>query len=319
MDTIHLRGEDFADAAIAADTRMINEAVTKRLAAVPDRGTHPPAKIRQAMLEGRGAFPLPPESLLAQEEIIEGPHGPIPLRIYLPEGAPKGVYLHFHGGGWSIGSPRENDNGNDRIVQRTGYAVVSVRYRLAPEYPYPQGPDDGEAAALWLVRAAQSRFGTEKLAIGGESAGACLAAAVLVRLRDRHGMAPFMGSVLTSGCFDLRLTPSVRQWGETPLVLNTRDIVRFVDHYLAGGGGSVEDPDVSPLLANLSALPPALFIVGTQDALLDDTLFMSARWIAAGNAAELMVMPGGCHVFPRFPGSAGVAANARIDDFLSGL
>ncbi|MEP9376880.1 alpha/beta hydrolase [Aquabacter sp. CN5-332] len=318
MDTIHLKKEDFGAEAVAADTRMINQAVIKALAAIPDRGSVPPAVIRKARLEGRGPFPLPPESRRARDAVIEGPHGPTPLRIYMPEAAPKGVYLHLHGGGWCIGSPRENDGANDRIVDRTGYAVVSVKYRLAPEHPHPQGPDDCEAAALWLVREAQARFGTSRFAIGGESAGACLAVATLVRLRDRHGLKPFAGAVLTAGCFDLRLTPSVRQWGTTPLVLNTEDITRFVAYYLSGGG-SAEDPDVSPLLADLSGLPPAFFTVGTQDALLDDTLFMSARWLAAGNPAELLVMPGGCHVFVHFPGSAGSTANGRIDGFLNGL
>lgn len=318
MDTIHLKKDDFEAGAVAADTRMINQAVIKALAAVPNRGAIPPSAIRFARLAGLGPFPLPPESLRARNAEIEGPHGPVTLRIYMPDTAPKGVYLHLHGGGWTIGSPRENDGANDRIVARTGFAVVSVRYRLAPENPYPKGPDDCEAAALWLVREAEARFGTKLLAIGGESAGACLAAAILVRLRDRHKLTPFSGAVLTSGCFDLRLTPSARRWGETPLVLNTEDIVRFVDYYLSGGG-KAEDPDVSPLLADLSGLPPALFTVGTQDALLDDSLFMSARWLAAGNRSELLVMPGGCHVFVHFPGTAGDAANARIDGFLSGL
>ncbi|MEW6255956.1 MAG: alpha/beta hydrolase [Pseudomonadota bacterium] len=318
MDRITIARADFDPEAVAGDTRMVNQAVIRALSAIPNRSAIPPAVTRQARLEGRGPFPLPPESPRAREEMIDGPHGPILLRIYWPDEAPKGVYLHLHGGGWCIGSPRENDSGNDRIVARTGYAVVSVRYRLAPEHPYPQGPDDCEAAALWLAREAGARFETTRLAIGGESAGACLAAAVLVRLRDRHGLTPFHGAVLTAGCFDLRLTPSVRRWGETPLVLNTQDIENFVAHYLAGGG-SVEDPDVSPLLADLAGLPPALFLVGTRDPLLDDTLFMSARWIAAGNKADLVLAPGGAHVFNRFPGGAADAANARADDFLTGL
>lgn len=316
MDRITLNAADFSAAAVAPDTRMVNQAVIKALSAIPDRATVPPAVARKARLEGRGPFPLPPESTRARELTIDGPHCPVGLRVHWPDGAPQGVYLHLHGGGWTIGSPRENDNGNDRIAARTGYAVVSVRYRLAPEHPYPQGLDDCEAAALWLARVAGEMFGTERLAIGGESAGANLAAAVLVRLRDRHQLAPFGRAVLIAGCFDLRLTPSARLWGETPLVLNTQDIAQFVTHYLSGGGAA-DDSDVSPLLADLAGLPPALFVVGAQDALLDDTLFMSARWLAAGNGADLLVAPGGAHVFVRFPGSAADAANARIDAFLS--
>ena len=315
---IEIREETFARAAVDVGTRMVNEAIIKALGAIPNRGELPPAVIRKARLEGKGPFPLPPESPHASTLEIEAPQGIVRVRIYMPAGAPKGVYLHIHGGGWTLGSPRENDGSNDRIVTRTGWAVVSVQYRLAPEHPYPAAPDDCEAAALWLAREAQARFGTTRLVIGGESAGGNLAAATLVRLRDRHGLAPFAGAILTAGCFDLRLSPSARQFGDTPLVLNTADIHRFVAYYLAGGG-SAEDADVSPLLADLAGLPPALFLVGTRDALLDDTLFMAGRWLAAGNAAELMVAPGGCHVFTHFPGSLTDQAMARFDAFLAGL
>lgn len=305
----------FDPAAIAPDTRAINAGIVKALGAVPDRWIYPMAVLRKLRLEGKGPFPLAPESPLAQVIEIDGPHGPVPLRILSPE-APKGVYLHFHGGGWTLGSARENDGLNHRFVERTGFAVVSVDYRLAPEHPYPAGPDDCEAAALWLVREGPARFGTDRFAIGGESAGGNLAVSTLLRMRDRHGLTPFRAASLHAGCYDLGLTPSARQWGDEPLVLNTRDINVFVGHYLREGG-DVSTPDISPLHGDLSGLPPALFTVGTRDALLDDTLFMAPRWLAAGNRAELEIFPGGCHVFIGFPGTLADAALARIHGFIS--
>ncbi|MFT0861709.1 alpha/beta hydrolase [Ancylobacter sp. G4_0304] len=305
----------FDPAAIAPDTRAINAGIVKALGAVPDRWIYPMAVLRKLRLEGKGPFPLAPESPLAQVIEIDGPHGPVPLRILSPE-APKGVYLHFHGGGWTLGSARENDGLNHRFVERTGFAVVSVDYRLAPEHPYPAGPDDCEAAALWLVREGPAQFGTDRFAIGGESAGGNLAVSTLLRLRDRHGLTPFRAASLHAGCYDLGLTPSARQWGDEPLVLNTRDINVFVGHYLREGG-DVATPDISPLHGDLSGLPPALFTVGTRDALLDDTLFMAPRWLAAGNRAELEIFPGGCHVFIGFPGTLADAALARIHGFIS--
>ena len=98
------------------------------------------------------------------------------MRIIAPEN-PRGVYLHIHGGGWTWGTADEQDPWLDRLAERCGLAVVSVEYRLAPENPYPAAPDDCEAAALWLIREAESRFGTSRLFIGGESAGAHLSAA----------------------------------------------------------------------------------------------------------------------------------------------
>ncbi len=306
----------FHPGAVPTDARMVNDAIIKALRGMTGLWDIPLPKIRRARLENKGTFPLPPESPRARVETIPGPRGPVSVRILMPDEAPRGVYLHFHGGGWTLGTARENDLLTDRIASRCGLAVVSVDYALAPENPYPAGPDDCEAAALWLVREGPARFGTSRFAIGGESAGATLAAVTLMRLRDRHGLAPFAAANLCAGCYDLRLTPSVRNWGEVPLVLNSQDVKRFVDYYMTGGG-NVDEADVSPLLGKLHGLPPALFTVGTQDPLLDDTLFMANAWMAAGNAAELGVYPGGCHVFISFPGSLADRALKRIDAFLT--
>jgi len=316
MSKLVLDAAVFTDAAVAVDTRMVNDAIVKALQAIPDRWAVPLPEIRAARAAGKGVFPLAPESPRARAETIPGPRGPVPVRIYMPDGAPRGVYLHIHGGGWTLGSARENESLLDRIAANCGLAVVSVDYALAPEVPYPAAPDDCEAAALWLVKEGRARFGTDRFAIGGESGGATLAVATLARLRDRHLLSPFSAAVLTAGCYDLRLTPSARNWGDLPLVLNTRDITFFVNNYLRLEG-KVDDPDVSPLLGNLKGLPKALFSVGTRDALLDDTLFMAGAWMAAGNGAALDVYPGGCHVFIGFPGSLTDQALKRIDAFLS--
>lgn len=316
MSKLTLDPAVFADDAVAPGTRMVNDAIVKALQALPNRWSVPLPAVRAARSAGKGIFPLPPESKRAHDETVPGPRGPVPVRIVMPDGPPKGVYLHIHGGGWSVGSARENDNLTDRIAARCGLAVVSVDYALAPETPYPAGPDDCEAAALWLVKEGPGRFGTERFAIGGESGGATLAVATLLRLRDKHLIKPFSAANLTAGCYDLRLTPSVRNWGDEPLVLNTADIARFVRNYLRLAGNA-DDPDVSPLLADLRGLPKALFTVGGKDPLLDDTVFMAARWLAAGNDAALDVYPGGCHVFVAFPGPITDQALKKVDDFLN--
>lgn len=305
----------FDEAAISPETREVNAGIVKTLNEAPDQWSFEPALIRARRRQGLGPFPLAPRSARAETVAIEGPHGPIPLRIIAPE-VPRGVYLHIHGGGWTIGAADEQDPRLERIVDNCGLAVVSVDYRLAPEHPYPQGPDDCEAAALWLVRTARERFGTDWLAIGGESAGGHLSAVTLLRLRDRHGLTPFRAANLVAGCYDLRLTPSAANWGTEKLVLNTRDMRKFVECFL-GGRDLLEDPDVSPIHAEVSGLCPALFTVGTRDPLLDDTLFMAARWAAAGNDAELAVYPGGAHVFMAFACELGRQSLDRIDRFLS--
>lgn len=109
----------------------------------------------------------------------------------------------------------------------------------------------------------------------------------------------------------------MRQWGDEKLILNTRDLEIFVDHFIADGF-SLSDPDISPLLADLSAMPPALFTVGTRDPLLDDSLFMASRWSAANNTSDLAIYPGGAHVFIAFAGKLAEAGNSRIEAFLNG-
>ena len=246
---------------------------------------------------------------------IPGPDGnDIPLRIVAPDN-PRGVYFHIHGGGWVLGGADMQDPKLERIADNTGLAVVSVEYRLAPEHPYPAGPDDCEHAAVWLVTVAKAEFGSDALAIGGESAGGHLAAATLLRLRDRHGYTGFRGANLVYGAYDLSMTPSQRLFGDERLVLRTIDMVQFYNAFLPTISDR-RDPDISPLYARLHDMPPALFSVGTADALLDDTLFMHARWIAAGNRAELAIYPGGAHGFTLFPNALSEQASARMDAFL---
>jgi acetyl esterase len=288
----------FRPDAVSAETRAMNDEVARRIAASPDIWAYPPETLREARRAGRGPFPLGPKSPRARMASVAGPDGAIPVRILTPAD-PRGVYLHIHGGGWMLGEASFHDGVFERFAERCGLATVSVDYRLAPEHPFPAAPEDCMAVALWLVERAAAEFGTRALLVGGESAGANLAVLTLLRLRERGLLAPFLGANLIAGCYDLGLTPSARRWGERGLILDTRDIRQFVRAYLAHG----EDPrdvSISPLYADLSGLPPALFSAGTQEALLDDSLFMAARWEAAGSAATLKVWPGGVHVFESF-------------------
>lgn len=305
----------FRPDAVSAETRALNDAMVKLLSDLPNWWVVGAAATRAARRRGDGPFPAPVFSPRAVTRTIPGPGGPdIPLRIIAPA-TPRGVYLHIHGGGWVLGAADLQDPMLERIADAAGLAVVSVEYRLAPEHPYPAGPDDCEAAAAWLVAHAKAEFGTDALTVGGELAGGHLAAVTVLRMRDRHGYTGFRGANLVYGAFDMSLTPSQRQFGETRLVLRTSDIVQFANAFLPAVTER-RDPDISPLFARLGGLCPALFSVGTLDALLDDTLFMHARWLAAGNQAELAIHPGGAHGFTLFPNKLAAEAEARMVAFL---
>jgi len=311
-----LTSSAFDPASVDEETRQLNELIEKTLAAVPPIHTRIPAEVRREREEGKGPFPPLQISPLARERDVAGPRGTIKLRMFeRPEA--RAVYFHIHGGGWTIGGAHHQDPLLAALAEACEVTVASVEYRLAPEHPYPAGPDDCEAAALWLVENARRTFGTDRLLIGGESAGAHLAAVTLLRLRDRHGFRGFRAANLVYGCFDLTLTPSVRRWGERNLILSTPIIEWFTDQFVPPARRA--DPDVSPLHADLRGLPAALFTVGTLDPLLDDSLFMHGRWLAAGNRAELAIYPGGMHAFNAFPGRLASAANRRQAEFLSAV
>jgi acetyl esterase len=305
----------FTPEAIDPETTAMNAQLSSLLAGVPAIWTQPASVTREVRESGRGPFGPLVLSDMAQARTIPGPSGPLTIRTFIPQTI-SGIYLHFHGGGWTLGGAHHSDMNLEGIAKTAQVAVLSVEYRLAPEYPYPAGPDDCEAAAVWLVNNAQSEFGTTRLLIGGESAGAHLSVATLIRLRDKHGLQSFSRANLTFGAYDLASTPSAAgRSAETALVLSRQSMDWFYEQFVPATV-SRRDPDVSPLWAELHGLPAALFSVGTLDPLLDDSLFMHARWIAAGNPAELAIYPGGVHGFTSYEYTLARTARARIIDFL---
>jgi acetyl esterase/lipase len=304
----------FKAEAISPQVAAANAEFQKLLSGAPDWWDIGAPAFRAAAASGRGPFPLPEKSPRGKTIEIEGQGGNIQLRVIAPANA-KGIYLHLHGGGLVFGSALTQDMMLERVAQSTGMAGVSVEYRLAPENPYPAAWDDCESAALWLIENGKSEFGTDVLTIGGESAGATLSAATLLRMRDRHGYIGFRAANLAYGNFDTSMTPSQMLAPEKGILVGRTSIRKFTEAYLPKGVDP-RNPDVSALYADLKNMPRAIFTVGSIDPLLDDTLFMYSRWIAAGNEAELAIYPGAPHAFNSFPLPQGPEANARIDAFL---
>jgi acetyl esterase/lipase len=302
-------------------TRAFNAELERLLATIPAVNTVSPEQSRRARREGTGIYPKPVFVPEARELEIDGPAGPLPVRIIAPQRESAGAFLHLHGGGWTVGAHDLQDLRLQRLARDTGLTVVSVGYRLAPEHPYPAGPDDCEAAALWLLggEGRSVAGGGAALAIGGDSAGGHLAAVTLLRLRDRHAIAGAFGAaVFQYGAFDLSMTPSQRLWGERNLVLSGPIITWFGDQFLPDVDlERRRDPDISPLFAELSEMPPAVFTIGTQDPLLDDTLFMEARWRAAGHATHLRAWDEAPHGFLSLPMTVTDAALTAEHEFLT--
>ena len=287
----------------------------KELADYPPLYERDIVQVRKEQEEGTGRYVKPVLSDKAIEREIQGSEGTVTVRAFIPEDQINGVYLHIHGGGWVLGRAHHRDDDLEEIMSDCNAAVISVDYRLAPEHPYPAAQDDCESVAMWVIDNAMKEFGTEKIAIGGESAGGHLSVSTMIRMRDKHGYSEFSGANLVYGVYDLSGSPSLRLWGDRNLVLSTPTMNWFFDHYLQNEDRM--DPDVSPLYAPLHELAPALFTVGTLDPLLDDTLFMHSRWFASGNPSTLNVYPGATHGFERQPTQLAEKVRSRMRTFIS--
>jgi len=258
-----------------------------------------PAAIRNMPNRWGPDIPEGPAMAVLENRTIPGPAGDIPVRLFLPHER-RGAYLHIHGGGFVLGSHEAQDWWLQRIAHEAGVAIVSVGYRLAPEHPYPAGLDDCVAAARWLAANAASLCPESSLlGVGGESAGANLAVATMLRLRDESGAHPFQATALTFGWYDVGLgLPSMQAWGDRDIILSVPVMQAFADHY---GAADVKDPYVSPLYADLRDMAPACFVVGDLDPLLSDTQQIVEKWWQAGNEAELHLYSDAFHGFTGVP------------------
>jgi acetyl esterase/lipase len=296
---------------LAAEQRDHNEKLMELTAAMSAIDTTTPEGIRwvRDAMEPGGAFGFQALDFPEDRTIP----GDIPIRVYTPERV-RGVYLHLHGGAMTVGSATSMDLRNWAFAQALDCAVVSVDYRLAPEHPYPAGPDDCEAAALWLVEHAGEEFGTDRLVMGGESAGAYFTALTMLRLRDR-GVGGYLAMDLCYGVYDLSGTPSARlQIGKVPYAsdMTAQKLMYAPGRDLQG----LRDPALSPMWAEVHGLPPAILTVGTADWLLDESILFAGRLAAAGNEVELAVYPEGPHGVESMPTELGRTASRRIHDFL---
>jgi acetyl esterase/lipase len=262
----------------------------------------------EELLHARTSLPSGPGGGRAVEHIARATGREVPVRVTNPSGGePRATYLDIHGGGFFMDSAVRGDARNARLADALGVTVVSVEYRLAPECPWPAAPDDCETAALWLVEEGRSQFGTERMLIGGASAGATLVTTTLLRLRDRSRAHPILGAVLQFGAYDLSgQSPGGRLYaGEW-----------FIQAY-AGHVPDRTDPDISPLHGDLRGLPPTLLLVGTRDILLEDNLAMAARLSAAGNEVDLRVFPEAMHGFTSHPTAMAASALDGVERWLA--
>jgi acetyl esterase len=208
--------------------------------------------------------------------------GVIPARLYRPTAdATLPGYVHFHGGGWFIGSVDASDRTVRMLASKMGAAVVSVGYRLAPEHMWPTAPEDCFAATRWVHdHAAELGIDGDDLVVGGDSAGGNLAAAVALMCRDRGGPA-LAAQWLMIGMYDLTLpdSPSLDRYGKG-FALDRDEMHMCLGWYVAPDDR--HEPYASPMFADLAGLPPAVLSSASCDPLYDQSVEYAERLRAAG-------------------------------------
>ena len=270
------------------------------------------AQAEQSVLSlGAGA----PDVHAATEVSVPGPAGDVALRIYRPrDAAGLPVLIFVHGGGWAVGSLDAIDPTIRRLCHGLDAVVVSVTYRLAPEHPFPAGFEDAISATQWVLDNIGDHGGDpSRVAIGGDSAGANLVAAVSGALHD-IGDDRVAAQLLLYPALDLNpdARPGASWTADADPTLPTATVRWCIETYLQGH--TADDPRVSPARrSDLSGLPPAVVAVAPADPLYDSACDYVDRLRASGVAAELVECHGLTHGFANFVDLVPAAAAAFED------
>lgn len=233
-----------------------------------------------------------------EDRAIPGPAGALPVRIYTPEGEPPfPVLVYFHGSGFVVCDLDTHDGLCRAMTKGARCLTVSVDYRLAPEHPFPAAVDDCLAATAWASAHATELGGDlRRVAVGGDSAGGCLAA-VVARLAHEQGGPPLIYQLLLYPVADrpgasVSYTENAEGYG-----LTGADMFWFCSQYLPSGE-QTDDPRAAPLrAADLSGLPPALVVTAEYDVLRDEGEEYARRLQEAGVPTTLVRYDGMIHGF----------------------
>jgi acetyl esterase len=276
-------------------------AILQQMPQMPAAGSMPIAALRLGVNQATAAAPkldVPLESIT--DRSIDGPDGALPVRIYTPKGrAPFPLLVYFHGGGYVIGDLNIAD-GICRALSYMGDCIVmSVDYRLAPEHPFPVPNDDAFGAVRWAsLHAEEIGADPNRLAVGGDSAGANLSAAVTLRARDGGGP-KLRAQVLMypSTSYPDPNSPSFREYADGPM-LTAEDSLFYWRQYLGDGAQNRTNPDACPsLAASHRDLPPAFVATAECDPSRDSGEAYAAKLKAAGIPTMLRRYAGMPHGF----------------------
>lgn len=257
----------------------------------PSIESQDPVTARAGML----AMAMP--SIVDVHQITDRDADGVPVRIYRPnDRRDGGALVYFHGGGWVIGNLDTHDDVCRKLANALGHVVVSVDYRLAPEFAFPIPLDDCLTATRWVhAHAEELGIDANRLAVGGDSAGGNLAAVVA-----NLGPVPLTFQMLIYPVTDARRGSASYRDNAEGYRLTAAGMKWFCDHYLSGSEGSEDDPRVSPLCASratLASAPPAFVLTAEYDPLRDEGEAYAQALLDAGVACSLTRYYGQIHGF----------------------
>jgi acetyl esterase/lipase len=278
-----------------------------------------PADARRQYREVRATLrPPAPELPEVRDLRADGKGGPIALRLYRPADGVLPAFVFFHGGGWVVGDLDTHDVVCRQIARDARVAVVAVDYRLAPEHPFPAASDDAWSATTWIAAHAEDLgIDSARIAVGGDSAGAGLAAVVALMARDSRKLRLAL-QVLVYPVVDLRAeSVSYSKYSEGYLL--TRAAMKWYIAQYAPTPQAVNDWHASPLLAPwVHGVAPALIITAELDPLIDEGEAYARRLRGARVPVDYQVVPGMIHGFLTMGGKVD-AANRAIADVAAAL
>jgi acetyl esterase len=223
------------------------------------------------------------------------------------------VVLNFHGGGWVSGNIRQSEWWASSIAARSGAAVVSVEYRLAPEHPFPTPVEDCYAATVWVAQhAGELGLDATRLAVMGDSAGGNIAAVVCLMARDRGEPHIALQVLIYPGTDFLTEFPSKTENAEAP-ILCKKDVDNAHRLYFHGSDGDRADPYASPLRAKHHDLPPALVQTAQYDPIRDEGAAYADALRQAGVAVRYTNYVDAVHGYISLPGAVPMARQALAE------
>jgi acetyl esterase len=297
--------------------------LTAKMAGVVDRmarGGHPPldqvspAQSKIAYEKGSGVLEVPKPALARVEDfIIEARDGfGLPARLYAPSDETLPVLLFFHGGGFTVGGIQTHDTLCRVLSEKSGCAVVSVDYRLAPEHKFPTAANDAWDAFEYVAqRSGTHGLEPRRMAVGGDSAGGTLAAVCAIQARDA-GMPLALQLLIYPGMSAHQDTPSHRGFADGPLL--TRSLIDYFFGQYVRTPADRDDWRFAPLLADdVDGVAPAWIGLAECDPLVDEGIAYADKLRAAGVQVDLEIYRGVIHEFIKMGRAIPEALQAQDD------